>query len=284
MTIGNDIVSIIESIVKQYKDTDPGLETHFEKIKYTILEEEKTYKETLKEAKALISKKYPSKNSGQVGDELMGAIEISAEDAFQLYSSHGLSPTQIKSLGYIFDEQHFAQEMKEHQKLSRKGAEKKFRGGLADHSEKTIMGHTATHLMHQAIRDVLGNHVYQTGSNITTERIRFDFNYDKKLTDGEIKKVEEIVNNKIKENLAVHFEMMQLAKAKKIGAIGLFDEKYQDSVKVYFIGPTSSGQPYSVEFCGGPHVDFTSRLKRFKIIKQENLGRGQKRLYAIVGE
>jgi len=270
---GSDLSPVIESIVKQYKETDEYLVEKFELIKNTILEEEGVYEATLKKAKDYIFKKYQT-----VDDELKGKVEISSDDAFFLYSSHGLSPTQIKSLGYAFNEQQFAQKMEEHQKVSRAGALKKFAGGLADTQEKTIMGHTATHLMHQAIRDILGTHVHQTGSNITTERIRFDFNCDKKLTDEEIKKIEEIVNNKIKENLKVYFEMMPLKKAKETGAIGLFDEKYQENVKVYFVGD------YSVEFCGGPHVDFTSRLKKFKIIKQENLGRGQKRLYAIVGK
>jgi len=274
------ITPVIESIVEQYKDTDPGLATSFEKIKYAVLAEEKTYKKTLENAKTLIAKKYTHK----IGDELMGTVKISADDAFSLYSTHGLSPTQIKSLGFIFDDKKFAQKMKEHQNISRLGAKQKFAGGLADTHEKTIMGHTATHLLHQAIRDVLGDHVYQTGSNITTERIRFDFNYDKKITDEEIKKAEDIVNKKIKENLKVHFEIMPLKKAKEIGAIGLFDEKYQDKVKVYFIGPTTaSGRVYSKEFCGGPHVDFTEKLKRFKIVKQENIGKGQRRLYTIVG-
>ena len=288
MTIGDDIVPVIESIVKQYKETDPELETNYEKIKNTILEEKDAYETTLKKAKIYLAKKYKA-----LGDELKGQVEISPEDAFALYSTHGLSPSQIKSLGFIFDDKAFAQKMIEHQSLSRMSANKKFKGGLADQRAKTIMGHTATHLLHQAIRDVLGTHVHQTGSNITTERIRFDFNYDKKLTDEEIQKVEDMVNEKIKENLPVHFEMMPLKKAKEIGAIGLFDEKYQKNVKIYFIGGPSthsvrSGRPrseyYSVEFCGGPHVDFTGTLKRFKIIKQENIGKGQRRLYAIVGE
>ena len=270
---GNNIVPIVESIIDQYKETDPNLVKNFEKVKYTILEEEKAYLETLENAKSFIRKKYGTR----VGGELKGVVEISAQDAFQLYSTHGLFPTQIENLGFIFDKQAFAQEMEKHQELSRKGSGQKFKGGLADHSEKTIMGHTATHLMHQAIRDILGNHVYQTGSNITTKRIRFDFNYDKKLTDDEIKKVEDTVNEKINENLKVHFEMMPLKKAKEIGAIGLFDEKYQENVKVYFIGD------YSKEFCGGPHVDFTSKLKQFKIIKQDNIGKGQRRLYSIAG-
>lgn len=278
---GSDPSPIVESIVEQYKNTDPDLLSHYKNIKNTIIEEKETYNTTLKKAKEYIFKKYQT-----VDDELKGKVEISADDAFFLYASHGLSPTQVKNLGYVFDDQKFAQKMEDHQKISRVGASKKFAGGLADHSEKTIMGHTATHLMHQAIRDVLGNHVHQTGSNITTERVRFDFNYDKKLTEEQLNKVEEVVNNIIRANLPVHFEMMPLKKAKEIGAIGLFDEKYQDKVKVYFIGGLASSpqDAYSKEFCGGPHVDFTSKVRRFKIIKQENLGKTQRRIYAIVGE
>lgn len=277
---GKDTSPILETIVAQYKETDKDLENKFEIIKNTILQEEQKYKQTLQTAKQFISKKYPSASSGQAGDELKGATQISSDDAFTLYTTHGLSPTQIKSLGYAFNDQEFAQKMKAHQNISRAGATKKFAGGLADHSEKTIMGHTATHLLHQALRDVLGNHVHQTGSNITSERIRFDFNYDKSLTDEQLNKVEEIVNEKIRANLPVHFEMMSLKKAKEIGAIGLFDEKYQDTVKIYFIGDK---KPYSVEFCGGPHVSFTSEVKSFKIIKQENIGKGFRRIYSVVG-
>ncbi len=277
---GKDIVPILESIVEQYRKTDPSLETHFEKIKYIILEEEKTYQITLDAAKSFINKKYAK----LIGDELKGVIEISAKDAFQLYSSHGLSPTQIKSLGYIFNEEKFAQNLKKHQQISRKGSIKKFAGGLADHKEITIKGHTATHLLHQALRDVLGNHVHQTGSNITIERIRFDFNYDQKLTETQIKKVQDIVNTKIKENMPVHFEMIPTEKAKKMGAIGLFEDTYSATSKIYFIGDTSKSykDAYSIEFCGGPHVDFTGKLKKFTILKQENIGQGRRRLYSKI--
>ncbi|OGH34806.1 MAG: hypothetical protein A2958_00700 [Candidatus Levybacteria bacterium RIFCSPLOWO2_01_FULL_38_13] len=224
----------------------------------------------------------------------IGNATISGNQAFDLYQSFGFPIEMVTELAQekrlFVDIEDFKRELKRHQKVSRKGAGKKFAGGLADHSGKTIMGHTATHLLHQALRDVLGNSVYQTGSNITSERIRFDFAYDKKLTDDEIEKVEKIINKKIEENLPVHFEIMTLDKAKEIGAIGLFDEKYEDKVKVYFIGPSThsaaSGQPhtqaYSVEFCGGPHVNFTGLLKRFKIIKQENIGHGQRRVYATI--
>jgi alanyl-tRNA synthetase len=242
---------------------------------------------TQSEAKKFIQKKYHSTNTEQVktGDELMGVTQISAQDAFVLYTTHGLSPTQIKSLGYEFDDQDFANLMEEHASKSRAGAAQKFQGGLADQEELTIKGHTATHLMHQALRDVLGDKVHQSGSNITTERVRFDFNFDRKLTDEEIKKVENIVNEKIKENLSVHFEFMPIDQARKLKAIGLFDEKYAENVKIYFIGDGSKdsrGTAYSIEFCGGPHVDSTGAIKSFKIIKEEGLGKGFRRVYAKV--
>jgi alanyl-tRNA synthetase len=277
---GKDISAVVEAIVGQYKDTDPVLVEKFENIKLTLLEEIEKYTSALHKAKAYIIKKYSA-----IGDELKGIKEISADDAFYLYASHGLSPTQIESLGYMFDKQVFARKMEEHQKLSRQGAGQKFRGGLADHQEKTIMGHTATHLLHQALRDLLGKHVHQSGSNITTSRLRFDFNYDQKLTDEQIHWLEKTVNDKIQENIPVHFELIPTSQAHKIGAIGLFMDTYGEKSKIYFIGGDSKHpeQAYSIEFCGGPHVDFTAMVKSFKIIKQENIGNKQRRLYAIVG-
>lgn len=276
---GDDISPILEKIVEQYSPTDPDLGEKFETIKLVFEEEKSAYKKTVDSAKNYISKKYK-----KIGDELLGTKEISAEDAFALYSTHGLSPSQIRSLGYTFDEQTFAEKIKEHQSLSRVGAAQKFSGGLRDHEELTVKGHTATHLLHQALRDVLGNSVHQTGSNITSERLRFDFSYDKKLSEDEFKKVEEIVLSKIEDNFPVRFEIMSLDEAKKIGAIGLFDEKYGNDVKVYFIGSsTGSGQDgYSKEFCGGPHVNFTGDIKSFKIIKEEGAGKNTRRIYAKV--
>lgn len=278
---GNDLSPIVEAIVDQYKETDPELVTNYEEIKLTILEEVKKYSTALNKAKQYIMKKYKP-----TGDELMGVTEIAPDDVFYLYSSHGLSPTQIESLGYVFNRQKFAELMEKHQSLSKQGAGQKFRGGLADHQEKTIMGHTATHLLHQAIRDLLGKHVHQSGSNITAERLRFDFNHDAKLTDEQVKWLEDTVNAKIKENIPVHFEMIPTDEAKKIGAIGLFEDTYADTSKIYFIGGDSKHpkDAYSIEFCGGPHVDFTGELKSFKIIKQENLGNKLRRVYAKVGE
>lgn len=267
--------AIIEAIVESYKETDPDLVEKYEAIKNTILQESQQYKKALEGGRHMIEKELAKGKN--VGDELMGQKEISAELAFKAITSFGLGPTQLTSLGYVFDEQSLADQIKTHQDLSRAGGAKKFAGGLADHSEKTIMGHTATHLMHQALRDMFGTDLHQTGSNITSERVRFDFNFDRKLTPDEIKKLEERVNEKIKENLPVYFEMMPLARAKEIGAIGLFDEKYARDVKIYFIGE------YSKEFCGGPHVSFTGDVKRFTIVKQESLGRGQQRIYSHVG-
>lgn len=281
-----DIQPIIESVAEQYKETDEIIVEKFEEIELTILEETQKYERTRMEAKKFIQKKYK-----KIGDEFMGVTEIGTEDAFILYTTHGLSPTQIKSLGYTFDDHAFAQKMEEHQKLSRTASAGKFKGGLADTQELTIKGHTATHLLQQALRDLLGTDVHQTGSNITTERLRFDFNYGRKLTEEQIKKIEVTVREKIKEDLPVHFEMLPLKKAKEIGALGLFDAKYQDIVKVYFIGPSThsghsgqlnKGRSYSIEFCGGPHVTHTGAIQSFAITKQESLGQGQQRIYAVV--
>jgi alanyl-tRNA synthetase len=210
--------------------------------------------------------------------------------AFDLFQSYGfpfeILEEMVKEKGGVVDRERFLQELQHHKEQSRTASAGKFKGGLADQQDKTIMGHTATHLMHQALRDILGNHVHQSGSNITAERIRFDFNYDSKLTDEQIKQVESIVMQKIKENLPVHFEMIPTEEAKKMGAIGLFEDTYADVSKIYFIGDTkkSHTDAYSIEFCGGPHVEQTVVLKSFKIYKQENLGKGMKRLYAIVHE
>lgn len=278
---GEHIEPIITAIISQYKETDPDLITNFEAIKNMILEEADSYQQTRAKAKKFVEKKYPEFQAIDAGADIK---KITADDAFILYTTHGLSPTQIKSLGYTFDDQAFAEQMKAHKELSRAGGEKKFRGGLADHSEKTIMGHTATHLLHKALRDVLGTQVHQTGSNITPERVRFDFNYTERLTDEQIKTVQDMINEKIKENLPVHFELIPTKEAYEMGAIGLFMDTYGEKSKIYFIGDTSKSykDAYSIEFCGGPHVEFTGQLKSVTINKQENLGKNQKRLYLTV--
>ena len=169
---------------------------------------------------------------------------------------------------------------KAHQELSRAGAEQKFAGGLADHSEECTMLHTATHLTHQALRTVLGTHVYQKGSNITRERMRFDFSHTEKMTPSQLAEVERLVNESIARDLPVHFEILEVEEAKKRGAIGVFDDKYAalgNKVKVYFMGD------FSKEVCGGPNVEHTGVLKSFKITKEEAVSDGIRRIKAVVG-
>lgn len=267
---------IIEAVIEDYKETDPELLEKLKKIKGVITAEEMVYSATLGNGKILIEKEL--NKLGKKGEK-----EIPADIAFKAISTYGLGPLQLKNLGYIFNDEELANKIKEHQDISRAGVTKKFAGGLADHSEQTVRGHTATHLMHQAIRDMLGTSVHQSGSNITSERVRFDFNFDRNLTEEELQKLEQTVNDKIKAKMPVYFEFMPLTRAKEIGAIGLFDEKYSDKVKIYLIGDKNPEKAYSKEFCGGPHVNFTDEVKSFKIIKQENIGNGLRRLYVTVG-
>ena len=165
---------------------------------------------------------------------------------------------------------------KAHQEKSRLGSEQKFKGGLAEQNEQTIAYHTATHLLHKALQIVLGEHATQKGSNITSERLRFDFAHTQKVTPEELKKVEEIVNEQIQRGLEVTCEEMTLEEAKKSGAMGLFENKYGNSVKVYTIGD------FSKEICGGPHVKNTSELGTFKIKKEEASSAGVRRIKAVL--
>ncbi|MBU2632557.1 alanine--tRNA ligase, partial [Patescibacteria group bacterium] len=208
--------------------------------------------------------------------------KLSGKEAFDLYQSYGFPLEITIELMAQKDQkiniEEFKKEFEKHKELSRTSSAGKFKGGLVDTSKQAILGHTATHLLHKALKDILGEEISQKGSNITNERIRFDFNYKEKITEGDINRIAQVINAKIKENLKIEFELMSPEKAKQEGAIGLFNEKYQESVKVYKIGE------YSKEICGGPHVEFTGKLKKFKIIKQENIGQGQKRIYAKVGD
>jgi alanyl-tRNA synthetase len=159
-----------------------------------------------------------------------------------------------------------------------------FKGGLAEASEVTTKLHTATHLLHAALRQILGEHVGQKGSHITSERLRFDFSHPQKLTGDEVKKVEDLMNLKIKEDLPVTLTEMPLKEAIDQGAMHFFAEKYGERVKVYTIGPTtSSGSPFSREICGGPHVTHTATIGSVRIIKQEKIGSGIIRIYTVLG-
>ena len=183
--------------------------------------------------------------------------------------------------GIEVDVKSFGEYFKKHQEESRKGAEHKFKGGLADHELKTIKLHTAHHLLLAALKLVLGPNIKQRGSNITAERLRIDFSFGRKLTDEEKKKVEDIVNQKIEEGLDVIKKEMPRAEALKIGAEMEFGAKYGDTVSVYFI-KDREGNVFSCEFCGGPHITNTSELGHFKIQKEEAVASGVRRIKAIL--
>lgn len=207
--------------------------------------------------------------------------------AFHLYESFGfpleLTQELAREKGQQVDRQEFEKQFEAHKETSRTAAKGMFKGGLADQSEKTTKLHTATHLLHAALHKILGDRVRQKGSNITAERLRFDFTHTNKLTKEELEGIEGLVNEKIKENLAVTFAVMDKEEALKSKAMAFFGERYADKVKVYTIGnpSTSSGSPpFSREICGGPHVSFTGTLGRFTIMKEESAGAGVRRIYA----
>jgi alanyl-tRNA synthetase len=213
---------------------------------------------------------------------------ITGEGAFLLFSSYGfpleLTEEILREKGESVDRSVFAAEFKKHQELSRSASAGTFKGGLADHSVETTRLHTATHLLHQALRTVLGDHVEQKGSNITAERLRFDFSHGQKMTPEEITKVEELVNDAIKRDLPIHCEQLTTDEAKSRGAIGLFDDKYAQlggKINVYFVGNDEKGF-FSKEICGGPHVEHTAQLGSFKIQKEEAVSAGVRRIKATV--
>lgn len=209
-----------------------------------------------------------------------GEIMIPAVEMFHLYDTYGFPPEMTKELaleaGFKVDEKGFETEFKHHQEKSRLGSQIKFAGGLADHSVESTRLHTATHLLHKALRDILGTHVEQRGSNITPERLRFDFSHPDKMTKEQIQAAEDLVNKQISRDLPVHFEEMSFEEAQNSGAIGLFEHKYGDKVKVYIVGD------FSKEVCGGPHVEHTALVGKFKIVKEEAVSAGIRRIKAIV--
>ncbi|MBN2190745.1 MAG: alanine--tRNA ligase [Candidatus Aureabacteria bacterium] len=205
---------------------------------------------------------------------------IPGKHAFRLYDTYGfpfeMTEELAKERGLEVDAAGFRKCYEEHQEKSRLGAEKKFKSGLEDSSEKVVRLHTVTHLLHKALRIVLGDHVQQRGSNITAERLRFDFSHSDKMTEDELKKAEDIVNEAIKKSYDIKCEEMTPEQAKKSGAIGLFDDKYGDTVTVYSIGD------FSKEICTGPHVKNTSELGRFKILKEQSSSSGIRRIRAVI--
>ncbi len=209
-----------------------------------------------------------------------GKSTLEAKTVFTLYDTFGFPPEITAELASennaTIDYAGFEELYKQHQELSRQGALQRFKGGLADNSEETVALHTATHLLHKALKLVLGEHVRQKGSNITKERLRFDFSHGQKMTPEEIRKVEEVVNDAIGQGLQVQCDEMSFEEAERMGAEGLFTEKYSEIVKVYSIGN------FSREICGGPHISNTADLGHFKIIKEESVASGVRRIKAVI--
>ncbi len=252
----------IKQVLSIYNGVYFDLDKDFNDINNVINEETVRFTKTLERGLKEIEKM----------DQLDGKI------AFNLYQSYGF-PFEIteelgREKGQKIDKQEFLDEFNKHKEQSKLSATSKFKGGLADQNQQTIKYHTATHLIHQALTDVLGSEVRQEGSNITAERLRFDYFSPVKPTSDQIKKVEEIVNSKIRQKLPVECKIVPKEEAGKIGAKSFFREKYPDMVKVYFIAD------YSKEFCGGPHVKNTSEIGKILIFKSEKIGSNIYRIYA----
>lgn len=258
---------IAQEVIHAYQNPYPFVKAQEKTILKELSAEEEKFRKTLERGLKEFSKM--SKDN-----------KLSSKEAFLLYESYGfpIEMTQelAKEQNVTLDLSHFEDEKKRHANASKKGMEKKFRGGLADHSEQTVKYHTATHLLHQTLRTLLGDHVQQKGSNITPERLRFDFSHPEKLTPEQIKKIEQKVNEQIQKGLPVSSETMTYDEAIEQGALAFFGERYPERVTVYSVGN------YSKEICGGPHVENTKDLGTFKIIKESSAGAGIRRVYAIL--
>lgn len=264
---------LIEIIIEIYAEEYPSLVQNKSKIVEEIRKEEEKFGKTL-----------------ELGLRELGKLEsIDGETAFNIFQTYGFPLEMIfeelQKRNFEFNknllENSFNEEFKKHQDLSRTASAGKFKGGLADNSVETTRLHTAAHLLLQALRIVLGEHVFQKGSNITAERLRFDFSHQDKMTDEEKKKVEDIVNEQIQKALPVKYEEMSLEDAKRLGAMGVFESKYGEKVKVYVVGDEEKGV-FSKEICGGPHVENTSELGHFRIQKEESSSSGVRRIKAVL--
>ncbi len=277
--LGVDLPAILQATVKEYKNFYPELDGRV--ITEEFIQEQERFEKTLK-----------------IGfREFKKMQNIDAASAFKLYETYGLPFETLKDFGGKRTEhlsrEDFDKEFAKHQEISRAGQEKKFGGhglmlntgelkaGDEEELQKVTQLHTATHLLNQALREVLGPEVAQRGSDITTERTRFDFTFPRKMTKEEIEKAEAIVNEKIKEDLPVGFKEMPKAEAEKTGALHFFKGKYPERVKVYYIGKPLEGA-WSKEFCGGPHVAHTGEIGKFKIVKEEASSAGIRRIRATV--
>lgn len=267
------LTEIADAVVEKFAAPYPELAENRSRIMEELQQEEQKFLETLQKGEHEFEKLLPNllKDPRKF---------ISGRLAFKLYDTYGFPIELTEELaaehGMTINREEFDESFKKHQELSRAGSEQVFKGGLADHGEQAVKYHTATHLLHKALRMVLGDHVAQKGSNITAERMRFDFSHPAPMTAEEIAKVEAIVNEQIQRDLPVRMEIMSLEEAKASGAIALFGEKYESQVKVYTIGD------FSKEVCGGPHVDRTGKLGTFKIQKEQSSSAGVRRIRAVL--
>jgi alanyl-tRNA synthetase len=259
---------IAEEVVRLFGSAYPELQKNADRITSELNAEEDKFLRTLQNGLREVER---------VRREIGGSLEIPGETAFYLYESFGF-PKELTEevLGRKVDSASWNASMKAHQDRSRQGAERKFKGGLADQSWTSTRYHTATHLLHKALRDVLGTWVEQRGSNISADRMRFDFSHPQKMTPDELRRVEALVNDAIRRDLPVHYEEMSVDEARARGAIGLFEERYGERIKVYVVGDFSS------EICGGPHVGHTGQIGRFKIVKEEASSAGVRRIKAVL--
>jgi len=267
----NSLAELGETVVSLYAPIRPDLVEKEKEIEETIWSEEKKFRQTLR-------------NGLQEFEKIVlkaGKKDLTGVEAFYFYQSFGFPKEIMQELcsenNINFDAPGFEKEFEKHQDISRAGTAQRFAGGLADHSAQTTKLHTATHLLHASLRKVLGEHVQQKGSNITPERLRFDFSHPQKMTSEEISIVETMVNEQIKRQLVVTKEVMTPLEAKEAGALGFFEKKYGEQVSVYTAGY------FSKEICGGPHVENTGEIGNFKIIKEEAVSAGIRRIKATVG-
>lgn len=269
----NELSTLIQINVQNLKEMYPDLEKNQEAINAVIIEEKDKFVKTLSKGEREFEKEIKKMQE-------TGRKTISGEIVFRLYDTYGFPPEVTNELavenGYEADLKEFDKLFEKHQEKSRAGSEQKFKGGLADQTPETIAYHTATHLLNAALKQVIGKDAHQRGSNITKDRMRFDFNCDHKLTDEEKKAVEDLVNKWIKEGLPVIKQEMKKEEAIKSGAECMFIEKYPDIVTVYSIGNISK------ELCGGPHVSNTKELGTFKIKKEESSSAGIRRIKAVL--
>lgn len=267
----DELSTLIDINVDNLKEMYPDLAKNKEIIKSVILEEKEKFVKTLVNGEREFKKEI---------NKLKDTKKLSGKVVFKLYDTYGFPPEVTKELakenGYEIDMKEFEELFKAHQEKSRAGSEQKFKGGLAEQNEITIAYHTATHLLNAALKQVIGENAHQRGSNITVDRMRFDFNCDHKMTDEEKRKTEDLVNKWIQEGLPVTKEEMKKEDAIKSGAECMFIEKYPDIVTVYTIGDVSK------ELCGGPHVNNTKELGKFKIKKEESSSSGVRRIKAVL--